>query len=199
MIIEFFSSTVNRTSWKKKWGKRKPGKPKVHRIAYLNVVIIIMIATIFVEEHVFFVQLLRILSKRGRQHQRREARKIFLSNPYILLSISLLWLPCMFLFSLKLLWLQRLLLNETMDVSSWNVGHVLKTAWKWSSWSLVWEQDGTNVSFISHIRVRFYFWILLARVTSHLRNALTLSNAFFLMLSGLSRRSLPYYFVLFYF
>ena len=30
--------------------------------------------------------------KRGRQRQHREARKRFLSNPYILLSISLLWL-----------------------------------------------------------------------------------------------------------
>ena len=39
------------------------------------------------------------LSKRGRQ--RREARKIRLRNPRILLSIYLLWLPCMFLFSLK--------------------------------------------------------------------------------------------------
>ena len=87
------------------------------------------------------------LSKRGRQRQRREARKIFLRNPRILLSISLLWLHCMFLFSLKLLWLQHLFLNETMDV--------LKTAWKWSSWSLIWEQDGTNVNFISHIHVRF--------------------------------------------
>ena len=74
---------------------------------------------------------------------------------FILLSISLLWLPCMFLFSLKFPWLQRLLLSETMDVSSWNVSHVFKTAWKWSSWSLIWEQDGTNVSFISHIHVRF--------------------------------------------
>ena len=60
----------------------------------------------------------------------------------------------MFLFSLKFPWLQRLL-NETMDISSWNVDHVLKTAQKWSSWSLIWEQDGTNVSFISHIHVRF--------------------------------------------
>ena len=59
----------------------------------------------------------------------------------------------MFLFSLKFHRLQRLLLNETMDVSSWNVGHVLKTAWKWSSWSLIWEQDGTNVSFTSDIHV----------------------------------------------
>ena len=41
------------------------------------------------------------LSKRGRRRQRREARKIFLRNPRVLLSISLLWLPCMFLFSLK--------------------------------------------------------------------------------------------------
>ena len=103
-----------------------------------------------------FTKLLRrlgTLSKWGRQ--RREARKIFLPNPRVLLSISLLWLPCMFLFSLKFRWLQRLFLNERLDVSSWNVGHVLKTAWKWSSWSLIWEQDGTNVSFISHIHVRF--------------------------------------------
>ena len=65
------------------------------------------------------------LSKRGRQRQRREARRIFLRNPRISLSISLLWLPCMFLFSLKFRWLQRLFLNERMDaVSSWNVGHV---------------------------------------------------------------------------
>ena len=54
---------------------------------------------------------------------------IFLRNPHILLSTSSLWLPCVFLFSLKFRWLQRLLLNETMDVSSWNVDHVLKTAW----------------------------------------------------------------------
>ena len=96
------------------------------------------------------------LSKRGQQRKRREARKIFLRNPRILLSISLLWLPCMVLFSLKFRWLQRLLLNETIGVSSWNVDHVLKTAWKWSSWSLIWEQDGTNVSFISHIHVHFW-------------------------------------------
>ena len=99
--------------------------------------------------------LLGTLSKRERRRQRREARKLFLPNPRVLLSTSLLWLPCMFLFSLKFRWLQRLFLNETLDVSSWNVGHVLKTAWKWSSWSLIWEQDGRNVSFISHIHVRF--------------------------------------------
>ena len=91
-----------------------------------------------------------------RQCQRGEARKkIFLRNPYILLNISLLWLPFMFLLSLENCWLRRLFQSETMDFSSWNVGHVLKTAWKWSSWSLIWEQDGTNVSFISHIHVRF--------------------------------------------
>ena len=32
-----------------------------------------------------------------------------------------------------------------MDVSSWNVGHALKTAWKWSSWSLLREQEGTKI------------------------------------------------------
>ena len=42
-----------------------------------------------------------------------------------------------------------------MDISSLNISHVLKIAWKWSSWSLIWKQDGKNVSFISHIHVRF--------------------------------------------
>ena len=75
----------------------------------------------------------RNLSKRGRQRQRREARKIFLSNPHILLSISLLWLPVCFYYRWNF-WLQCLLLNETMDASSWNVGHVWKTAWG-NSWT----------------------------------------------------------------
>ena len=44
-------------------------------------------------------QILGTLSKRGRQRQRRVARKIFLRNPRSFVSISLLWLPCMFLFS----------------------------------------------------------------------------------------------------
>ena len=39
-----------------------------------------------------------IFSKRGRQRQRWEARKIFLSNPYILLSLSSLWLGTCFYF-----------------------------------------------------------------------------------------------------
>ena len=47
-------------------------------------------------------------------------------NFFIAHNISLLWLLWMFQFSLKLCWLQRLLLNELKDVSSWNVGHVLK-------------------------------------------------------------------------
>ena len=36
--------------------------------------------------------------RRGRQSQRREGSKIFLPNPRLSLSISLLYLPCMFLF-----------------------------------------------------------------------------------------------------
>ena len=131
----------------------------------------------------------RNLSKRGRQRQRREARKIFLSNPYILLSISLLWLPCMFLFSLKLLWLQRLLLNETMDASSWNVGHVLKTAWG-SSWSLIWGQDGTNISFISHNRVRFLSCVISLIVLSMLPSP---SSAVFLKVPKLYQHSFLVY------
>ena len=70
-------------------------------------------------------------TKRGRQRQSREARKIFLHNPHVLLSISLLWLP-----SITLCFYFRLKTVDSSVSSSWNVGHVLKTAWKWSSWSL---------------------------------------------------------------
>ena len=96
------------------------------------------------------------LTNRGRQRKPRKTRKIFFHKPHICFKriFTLGNIPFMFPFSLKFCWLQCLL-NEMMDVCSWNVGHVLKTAWKWSSWSLIWEQDGTNVSFISHIHVRF--------------------------------------------
>ena len=93
------------------------------------------------------------VSKRGRQRQRREVRKIFLHNPRI--SISFIWFPCMFLVSLKFRWLQRLLLNEMMDVSLWNVGTFWR--WKWSSWSLIWEQNGTQVSALFHFISRALF------------------------------------------
>ena len=77
-----------------------------------------MVATIFVEAHVFFVQLLGTLSKRRRQRQCREARKIFLRNPGILLSISLLWLLCNVCF-----WNPVDSSVPSLDFSSWNVGH----------------------------------------------------------------------------
>ena len=67
----------------------------------------------------------------------------------------LLWFHCLFLFSLKFNCLQRVFLNEKIDDNPWDIGHVLQTTWKWSSWRLTREQDGTNVSFISHIHVRF--------------------------------------------
>ena len=112
-----------------------------------------------------------------QQRQHWEARKIYLPNPYISLSISLLWLPCMFLFSLKFHWLQRLLLNKTMDFSSWNVGHVLQTVWKRSGWSLIWEQEGTNVSFISHIHVGFLSSVISLIVLPSLSSAILLKGA----------------------
>ena len=83
----------------------------------------------------------RDLSKRGRQRQHEEARKMFLRNPRI--------------FTLVTLYVSIFWTAGAMNVSSWNVGHVLKTAWKWSSWRLIWYQDETNFSFISHIHVRF--------------------------------------------
>ena len=79
------------------------------------------------------------LSKLGPQRLRRDAKKDWsISSWYLSFTKHNLfvWLPYMFLFPLKFRWIQRLLLNETMYVSSWNVGHILKTACKWSSWSL---------------------------------------------------------------
>ena len=67
----------------------------------------------------------------------------------------LLWLHCFFLFSLKFSWLRCVFLNEKIDDNCWNIDHVLQTTWKWSNWRLTREQDGTNVSLISHIHVRF--------------------------------------------
>ena len=68
--------------------------------------------------------------------------------------------PVCFCFLVKFRWIQRLLLSETMDVSSWNVSHSFKAVWKWSSStelqrSVIWDQDLTNVSFISSIHVCF--------------------------------------------
>ena len=63
----------------------------------------------------------------------------------------LLWFHCLFLFSLKFNCLQRVFPNEKVDDNC----HVLQTTWKWSNWRLTREQDGTNVSLISHIHVRF--------------------------------------------
>ena len=61
---------------------------------------------------------------------------------------------CWFLLSLEFNCLQRVFLNEKID-DCWNIEHVLQTTWKWSNWRLTREQDGTNVSLISHIHVRF--------------------------------------------
>ena len=92
------------------------------------------------------------LDREGRQRQRLEGRKkIFLRNLHILLSISLLWFPCMFLFSLKFRWLQRLLLNETMDVSSWNVGHDLKTVWNNGAVEVWFESRAAEIPALFHI------------------------------------------------
>ena len=81
--------------------------------------------------------LVMIGTKRGRQRQRREAIKMYLRN-------SLLWLHYFcwnsIVFSVSY-WTERLTLDFV------KVTDVLKTPWKWSSWSLIWEQDGTNVSF----------------------------------------------------
>ena len=67
----------------------------------------------------------------------------------------LLWLPCLLQFSLNFSCFKRVFLNEKIDDNSWNIDHVLQTTRKWSNWRLTREQDGTNVSFISHIHVRF--------------------------------------------
>ena len=66
------------------------------------------------------------------------------------------------LFTLPSTCLRRLLLNEKIEFSSWNVDCVLKTAWKWNSWSLI--RDGRNVSFISDFHVRFLSFSLFGDV-----------------------------------
>ena len=76
-----------------------------------------------------------------------------------------LWLNCLCLFSLNFNYLGRLrFLNDKINVSSWNIDRVLQTTWKWNSWSLIEEQDGTNVSFISHIHLRFVSFVSSHRV-----------------------------------
>ena len=45
----------------------------------------------------------------------------------------LLWLHCLFLFSLKFNCLQRVFLNEKIDDNCWNIDHVLQTMWKLTS------------------------------------------------------------------
>ena len=56
-----------------------------------------------------------------------------------------------------LTWSMRLNAHEVQ------ITDVFKTAWKWSSWSLFffWAQDGTNVSFISHIHLCFLSCVII--------------------------------------
>ena len=63
--------------------------------------------------------------------RRRQAVKIFRHNPCVFWSMYLLWLHCLFLFSLKFNYLQRVYLNEKINDNSWNIDHVLQTKWKW--------------------------------------------------------------------
>ena len=97
---------------------------------------------------------IRELKKNSRGRWRWKTVKIFRHNPCVFLSMFLLWFHCLFLFLLKFNCLQRVFLNEKIDDNCWNIDHVLQT-WKWSNWRLTREQDGTNVSLISHIHMRF--------------------------------------------
>ena len=102
----------------------------------------------------------RELKKNLRGRRRRQTVKIFRHNPCVFLSTYLLWLHCLFLFSLKFNWLQRVFLNEKIDDNCWNIDHVLQRTWKLSNWRLTRELDGTNVSLISHIHLRFLSCII---------------------------------------
>ena len=92
----------------------------------------------------------------------------------------LLWLHCLFIFSLKFNCLESVFLNEKIDDNCSSIDHVLQTSWKWSKSRLTpRELDGTNVSLISHIHVRFLscvtrlalasilgpFWVYLLKFT----------------------------------
>ena len=100
------------------------------------------------------------LSKWGWQCQRQESRKIFLCNPHVLLSIIFTLVKlyvsiCTFTDWILLTQVFPPQTKRWMLISSWNVSHILKTTWKWNSWSLIWEQDSTNASFISDICMHF--------------------------------------------
>ena len=99
--------------------------------------------------------LLGSLSNRRRRQQSQQAVKIFWHDPSVFLSMYLLWLQCLFLFSLKFSCFQRLFLNKNIDDNSWNIDQVLQTTWKWSNWRLTREHDGMNIRFISRIHVCF--------------------------------------------
>ena len=102
------------------------------------------------------LQINRELKKNSGGRRHRQGVKILRHNLCVFLSMYLLWLHCLFLFSLKFNCLQRVFLNEKIDDNCWNIDHVLQTTWKWNNWRLTREQDGTNVSFISsHIHVCF--------------------------------------------
>ena len=113
------------------------------------------------------------LSKQGRQWQRREARKNISFNPYILLSISLLWLPCIFLFSLKLLWQSR----SSFSTKQWMlVLEISATFWRQrgnGAVEVLFESRTAqiNIILIPHIHVRF-----LSRVINKVIVLLTLPS-----------------------
>ena len=100
---------------------------------------------------------IRELKKNSRGRRRRQAVKLFRHNPYVFLSMYLLsigYTVC-FHFSMKFKCLQPVFLKKRIADNCWNIDQVLQTTWKWSNWRLTREQDGTNVSLISHIHVRF--------------------------------------------
>ena len=88
-----------------------------------------------------------------------EATKIFLNfvSIFFLLLHSVLLLLLLFLCSFSF----SIFVDSSASSSTKRLAPVLemltvwKRAWKWNSWSLIWEQNGTDVSFISHIHVRF--------------------------------------------
>ena len=87
-----------------------------------------------------------------------DTRKIFLHNPHIFLSISLLWLTCMFLLLLKFWWLRHLLLNEMMDLSSWKVGHIWNCGNR--AVEVLFESRTAQVSALFHIFIMCTFCLV---------------------------------------
>ena len=95
-----------------------------------------------------------IFARCRRQRQRREAAKIFLSNPGVLVSLRILLLYYLLLFSPNFRNQQRLFRKQNTDGHSQVGSHILKKTWKQSKRVSHESTTAQTSDAISHIHVR---------------------------------------------